>query len=64
MTPFTRWIEAAKFFEKVHGDCSILIELLGGVGIYQHTYVEGKPITRGSLLWPYKPCTVGPQQQA
>jgi hypothetical protein len=35
VTPFTRWTDTVNFFAKVHGDCSILIEVLGGIGIHQ-----------------------------
>lgn len=54
MIPFTQWPEAMNFLATVSGDVTILLEVLGGVGIYCHHYQPDKPIIRAQFIGVYR----------
>jgi hypothetical protein len=54
MRPFDKWIDAINFLVTVSGDVNILLEVLGGIGIYCHRYQPDKPIIRGQFMGVYR----------
>jgi hypothetical protein len=54
MIPFTQRSDAMNFLTSANGDASILLEVVGGIGIYCHRYQPEKPIIRGQFTGVYR----------